>query len=281
MLAQRDYPIINVKKIHKRFPAGDTEITVLRDISFQVEKGEFLSVVGPSGNGKSTLLNMITGIDRPTGGEIIVTGNEIHAMSEEELVRRENDIDIIARASPTNKLQVLKAIQEDKHFAAMTGDGVNDAPALKQADVGIAMGLRGTDAARESAGLVLLDDNYSTIIAAVEEGRRIFDNIRKFVNYLLTCNVGEVLTVLCGVLWGLQPLPALCTSPLVLSPFCLSISSPSYSPSPHYPPFVSLNLKGPLTRRKKNHPFGKKPSLAGNTSANAPACCTYSSSSPS
>jgi putative ABC transport system ATP-binding protein len=85
MLAQRDYPIINVKKVHKRFPAGDTEITVLRDISFQVEKGEFLSVVGPSGNGKSTLLNMITGIDRPTGGEIIVTGNEIHAMSEEEL----------------------------------------------------------------------------------------------------------------------------------------------------------------------------------------------------
>ena len=161
---------------------------------------------------------MITGDNAVTAGAIaqqlgigtnVVSGHEIDAMSEEELVRRESSIDIIARASPMNKLQVLKAIQKDRHFAAMTGDGVNDAPALKQADVGIAMGLRGTDAARESAGLVLLDDNYSTIVSAVEEGRRIFDNIRKFVNYLLTCNVGEVITVLCGVLWGIQPLTAI------------------------------------------------------------------------
>ncbi len=142
-------------------------------------------------------------------GENAVTGRDIDAMSEQELKERVEDIDIIARASPTNKLEILKSIQENRHFVSMTGDGVNDAPALKQADVGVAMGLRGTDAAREAAGLVLLDDNYATIVAAIEEGRRIFDNIRKFVNYLLTCNVGEVLTVLCGVIWGLQPLTAI------------------------------------------------------------------------
>ena len=161
---------------------------------------------------------MITGDNAITAGAIArrlgmgqnaVTGEQIDAMGEGELKRRVEEIDIIARASPMNKLQVLKAIQSNNHFPSMTGDGVNDAPALKQADVGVAMGLRGTDAAKEAAGLVLLDDNYATIVSAIEEGRRIFDNIRKFVNYLLTCNVGEVLTVFCGVLWGLQPLTAI------------------------------------------------------------------------
>ena len=142
-------------------------------------------------------------------GQNAITGDQVDAMDEKELERCVEEIDIIARASPINKLQILKAVQKNNHFASMTGDGVNDAPALKQADVGVAMGLRGTDAAKEASGMVLLDDNYATIIAAIEEGRRIFDNIRKFINYLLTCNVGEVLTVLCGVIWGLQPLTAI------------------------------------------------------------------------
>lgn len=143
-------------------------------------------------------------------GSNAVTGAEVEKMSEQELHDKVNSIDIVARATPVVKLDVLKAIRANKHFAAMTGDGVNDSPALKQADVGVAMGLRGTDAAKGAAGLVLLDDNYASIISAIEEGRRIFDNIRKFVNYLLTCNIGEVITVLLGALiLGLPPLTAI------------------------------------------------------------------------
>lgn len=142
-------------------------------------------------------------------GENAVTGRDVEAMNDDELTRRVPDIDIVARATPITKLRVLKSLQKNKHFAAMTGDGVNDSPALKQADVGVAMGLRGTDAAKEASGLVLLDDNYATIVSAIEEGRRIFDNIRKFVNYLLTCNIGEVLTVMLGALWGFPPVTAI------------------------------------------------------------------------
>ena len=142
-------------------------------------------------------------------GQRAVTGLDVEGISDDELDRRVPDIDIVARATPITKLRVLQSLQRTKHFAAMTGDGVNDSPALKQADVGIAMGLRGTDAAKEAAGLVLLDDNYATIVSAIEEGRRIFDNIRKFVNYLLTCNVGEVLCVLLGAFFGLQPVTAI------------------------------------------------------------------------
>ncbi len=141
-------------------------------------------------------------------GDRAVNGTDIEKMDDITLRSQVNDIDIVARATPMVKLRVLKAIQANKHFAAMTGDGVNDSPALKQADVGLAMGLRGTDAAKQAAGLVLLDDNYATIVGAIEEGRRIFDNIRKFVNYLLTCNIGEVLTVMLGALMGWQTLTA-------------------------------------------------------------------------
>ena len=142
-------------------------------------------------------------------GQEAVNGTDVEVMSDAELEAKIGNISIIARATPTVKLRALKAVRKTKHFAAMTGDGVNDSPALKQADVGIAMGLRGTDAAKQAAGLVLLDDNYATIISAIEEGRRIFDNIRKFVNYLLTCNIGEVITVLLGAIWGLAPLTAI------------------------------------------------------------------------
>jgi P-type Ca2+ transporter type 2C len=124
------------------------------------------------------------------------------------LNERMKKVDIVARATPQIKQQVLQALQDAGHFVAMTGDGVNDATALKQSDVGVAMGLRGTDIAKESAAMVLLDDNFSTIVAAVEEGRRIFDNIRKFTNYLLSTSLGEVFVVLALSMAGYFPLSA-------------------------------------------------------------------------
>ncbi len=141
-------------------------------------------------------------------GERCVETRELEELSEDALRERVKAIDIVARATPETKQRVLKALQEAGHFVAMTGDGVNDATALKQSDVGVAMGLRGTDIAKESAAMVLLDDNFSTIVAAIEEGRRIFDNIRKFTNYLLSTSLGEVLVVLALSAAGYFPLSA-------------------------------------------------------------------------
>ncbi|MGD0172893.1 MAG: cation-transporting P-type ATPase [Anaerolineales bacterium] len=141
-------------------------------------------------------------------GERFAEARELEGLSGDALRERMKSVDIVARATPETKQYVLRALQDAGHFVAMTGDGVNDATALKQSDVGVAMGLRGTDIAKESAAMVLLDDNFSTIVAAIEEGRRIFDNIRKFTNYLLSTSLGEVLVVLALSLTGYFPLSA-------------------------------------------------------------------------
>ncbi len=141
-------------------------------------------------------------------GERDVESRELEDLSGEALRERMKQVDIVARATPQTKQRVLEALQNEGHFIAMTGDGVNDATALKQSDVGVAMGLRGTDIAKESAAMVLLDDNFATILAAVEEGRRIFDNIRKFTNYLLSTSLGEVVVVLALSAAGYFPLSA-------------------------------------------------------------------------
>ncbi len=129
-------------------------------------------------------------------------GVEIDSLSDDDLQALAAETDVFARVSPGHKVRILEALQREDHRVAMTGDGVNDAPALRAADVGVAMGLRGTDVAREAADLVLLDDDFTTIRDAVAEGRGIFDNIRSFVTFLLSANVGEVLIVFVGVLLG-------------------------------------------------------------------------------
>ncbi|MFB6099792.1 MAG: cation-translocating P-type ATPase [Candidatus Nanohalobium sp.] len=134
--------------------------------------------------------------------ENALTGPEVDEMEEHELQEKVEDVEIFARVSPENKVEILKALQKNSKTVAMTGDGVNDAPALKNSDVGIAMGERGTDVAQQSSDMVLQDDNFVTIRDAIAEGRAIFDNIRKFVNYLLSANTGEVLTVFLGILIG-------------------------------------------------------------------------------
>jgi Ca2+-transporting ATPase len=137
-----------------------------------------------------------------------LTGADLDKMTDDELAAHIHDIGVFARVNPEHKMRIVKALQHHKHVVAMTGDGVNDAPALKNADIGIAMGIAGTDVAKEASEMILTDDNFTSIVNAVEEGRGIYDNIRKFVNYLLSCNVGEVLVIFVGSLIGL-PLPLL------------------------------------------------------------------------
>ncbi|WP_067922073.1 calcium-translocating P-type ATPase, SERCA-type [Alicyclobacillus shizuokensis] len=143
----------------------------------------------------------------PDGGRV-VTGAALDALSDEELAQQARDIYVYARVTPEHKLRIVRALQNNGEVVAMTGDGVNDAPAIKQADIGVAMGMAGTDVAKEAAALVLADDNFATIVAAIEEGRGIYDNIKKFIRYLLASNVGEIITMFLAMLAGL-PLPLL------------------------------------------------------------------------
>ncbi len=156
-------------------------------------------------------VKMITGDHKLTAAAIgrelgltgeVISGAELDAMNDAELTRRIDQIDVFARVSPAHKVKIVQALKADGHITAMTGDGVNDAPALKAADIGVAMGITGTAVTREAATLVLTDDNFATIVRAVEEGRVVYDNIVKFVRFQLSTNIGAILTVLAATLLG-------------------------------------------------------------------------------
>jgi Ca2+-transporting ATPase len=141
------------------------------------------------------------------GGRVL-TGSELDRLSDHELERLVEDVAVYARVSPEHKVRIVAALKKRGHIVAMTGDGINDAPALKNADIGVAMGITGTDVAKEASDMILTDDNFVSIVSAMEEGRAIYDNIKKYLAYLLSCNVGEILLMFIASLLA-WPLPLL------------------------------------------------------------------------
>jgi P-type Ca2+ transporter type 2C len=161
-----------------------------------------------TGDHKNTAFAIGKELDICKDASEVITGEELDKLNDKELSSKVDSISIYARVNPHHKLRIVKAFKGKRKIVAMTGDGVNDAPAVKEADIGIAMGISGTDVTKEASSMILLDDNFATIVAAVEEGRVIYDNIRKFIRYLLSCNLGEVLTMFLATIFYL-PSPLL------------------------------------------------------------------------
>jgi Ca2+-transporting ATPase len=172
----------------------------------KIARGAGLKSVMVTGDYKDTAEAVAREIGLLTPHGKVFTGAELDTMSNEELAKVIEDVNVFCRVSPQHKTKIVDAFKAKGHIVAMTGDGVNDAPALKRANIGVAMGITGTDVSKEIADMVLTDDNYASIVAAIEEGRSIYSNIRKFVYYLLVCNIGEILIVFLAMLFGM-PLP--------------------------------------------------------------------------
>ena len=208
----------------KEVPAGVCPETVEKDLIFigllgmidpprpevvdaiRVASGAGLKSIMVTGDYKDTAEAIARDIGLLTPGGLVLTGPEIEKLSDEDLAAKVDNLQVCCRVSPQHKTSIVDALKARGHVVAMTGDGVNDAPALKRANIGVAMGITGTDVAKQTADMVLTDDNYASIVAAIEQGRIIYSNIRKFVYFLLACNVGEILIIFGAMLFGM-PIP--------------------------------------------------------------------------
>lgn len=166
-------------------------------------KSAHIRVVMITGDHKATAAAAAKEAGILRNGDLVISGSELAEMSDEELQKIIGKVSVFARVTPADKLRIVSAFKKAGEIVTMTGDGVNDAPAVKEADIGVAMGITGTDVTRQAADMVLLDDNFATLVTAVAEGRGIYANIRKFVRYLLSCNIGEVLTMFLGIIMGM------------------------------------------------------------------------------
>ncbi len=208
----------------EEIPASVTPETVEKDLIFigllgmidpprpeviealKVARAAGLKSIMVTGDYKDTAEAIARDIGLRTPGGLVLAGPEIETLSDEELADRVDQLDVCCRVSPQHKTRIVDALKSRGHVVAMTGDGVNDAPALKRANIGVAMGVTGTDVAKQTADMVLTDDNFASIVAAIEQGRIIYSNIRKFVYFLLACNIGEILIIFGAMLVGF-PIP--------------------------------------------------------------------------
>jgi Ca2+-transporting ATPase len=178
--------------------------------SIKLAKQAGIKVVMITGDHKNTAFAIAKELGIAESLEQCMTGQEFDLLTEEERVQKVNQLSVFARVSPNNKVEIVKAFKANDNIVSMTGDGVNDAPSLKAADIGVAMGITGTDVSKGASDMILTDDNFSTIVEAIEEGRNIYNNIKKAVIFLLSCNLGEIVAIFLAVLLG-WPVPLLAT----------------------------------------------------------------------